>query len=328
MTPLRWGILGTGRMARAFATDLRLLSGMEVAGVASRTMESTRRFAAEFEVPRQFASGAELARCDEVDAVYIATPHSTHCALALDCLAAGRHVLCEKPLALSAAQARRMIEASHGRGLFLMEAMWTRFIPAVVRLRELIRSGIVGPIRMLLAGGAFMPEQRPGFYLFRRDLGGGILLDAGVYLVSMASMILGSPERIAALGSLTDGGIDDHEGILLSYAGGALAILHLSLRTRSPPEMTLLGGAGRIHVGAPIYCPRRLSISRPGVDDEILEFPFTGTGYRFQAEEVARCVEAGLAESPIMPLAESLHILGTMDRIRAQLGVSYPGESE
>jgi predicted dehydrogenase len=326
MPRLRWGILGTGRMARAFATDLVHLPGAELVAVGSRTMDGAERFAAEFGVPRPLGSYAALAECAGVDIVYVATPHSSHCELVLQCVGAGKHVLCEKPFALSGAQARRMIEAARARGVFLMEAMWTRFVPAVAQLRELVRAGAIGDVQMLLAGGAFIPEQRPDFYLFRRDLGGGALLDAGVYLVSMSSMLLGPPARIAVLGELSRQGIDDHEGILMSHAGGALAILHLSLRTRAAPDMTLLGSTGKIHVAAPVFCPRRLTISRPGREDEALEFPFSGTGYRFQAREAARCIGAGLGDCPVMPLDESLRILETMDSIRAQLGVVYPGE--
>lgn len=323
---VRWGILGTGRMARAFATDVALLPDAAVTAVGSRNMASATRFGEEFEIPLRLDSYAALAASDQVDAVYIATPHSLHCDNAILCMQAGKHVLCEKPFALSAAQARRMIEASRNHGVFLMEAMWTRFVPAVARLRQLLAEQKIGPVQLLLAGGGFIPEYDPDFYLFRRDLGGGVLLDAGVYLVSMASMVLGRPDRVAALGGLTDGGIDDHDGIVLSHTAGPLAMLHVSLRTRASPDLTLLGSRGRIHAAPPIFCPRRLTVIVSGAAEEVLDFPFAGSGYRFQAAEAARCIHTGLRESSVMPQQETLQIMSTLDLIRSQLGVTYPGE--
>jgi predicted dehydrogenase len=323
---LRWGILGTGRMARAFARDLKLLPDARLMAVGSRRPDSARHFGDEFQVPLRFGSYDELAASDQVDAIYVASPPSLHCEHALLCMQSGKHVLCEKPFALSAAQARRMIRASEAHGVFLMEAMWTRFIPAVVQLRRLLAEQKIGAVQLLLAGGGFIPEPDPDFYLFRRDLGGGVLLDAGVYLVSMASMVLGPPDRIAALGGLAGSGIDDHEGVLLSHATGPLAVLHVSLRTRAAPDLTLLGSKGRIHVAAPIFCPRRLTVTESGAEEDLLEFPFEGSGYRFQTAEVAHCIRDGRRESAIMSQAETLQIMTTLDRIRGQLGVSYPGE--
>jgi len=323
---LRWGILGTGRMARAFARDLKLLPDARLLGVGSRSRDSAQRFGDEFQLPLRFGSYGELASSAQVDVIYVATPPSLHCENALLCMQSGKHVLCEKPFALSAAQARHMIDASEAHGVFLMEAMWTRFIPAVVQLRRLVAEQKIGALQLLLAGGGFIPEPDPEFYLFRRDLGGGVLLDAGVYLVSMASMVLGAPDRIVALGGLAGSGIDDHEGVLLSHAAGPLAMLHVSLRTRAAPELTLLGSKGRIHVAPPIFCPRRLDVTVSGAEEEVMEFPFAGSGYRFQAAEVAHCIRDGRRESMVMSHAESWQIMATLDRIRGQLGVVYPGE--
>lgn len=323
---LRWGIVGTGRMAHAFAVDLALLPDARVTAVASRSLDGARRFGAEIGAGHCFDSCAALAASAAVDIVYIATPHALHCGQALECIEAGKPVLCEKPFALSAAQAQRMVDAARRRDVFLMEALWTRFIPAVVHLRERLAADAIGPVQLLLAGGAFIPEPDPGFYLFRRELGGGVLLDAGVYLLNLASMILGAPASVQAAGTVTAAGIDDHEGILLGHGDGSLALLHVSLRARAAPDMTLLGARGRIHVAAPIFSPRRLAITVTGTAEELLDFPFEGSGYRFQAAEAARCIRAGQSESPIMPHAETLQIMKTMDTVRAQLGVTYPGE--
>lgn len=323
---LRWGIVGTGRMARAFAADLALLPDARVTAVASRTPDKARAFGAEFGAAHHFDSAAALAASGTADIAYIATPHALHCADTLACIEAGMPVLCEKPFALSAAQAGRMVDAARRRGVFLMEALWTRFVPAVVHLRERLAADAIGPVQLLLAGGAFIPEPDPDFYLFRRDLGGGVLLDAGVYLLNMASMILGAPASVQAAGNVTNTGIDDHDGILLGHAGGGLALLHVSLRARAAPDMTLLGTRGRIHVAAPIFCPRRLTFALAGAPEDVREFPFDGSGYRFQAAEAARCMRAGLVESPVMTHAETLQIMATLDAVRGQLGVTYPGE--
>ncbi|MGI9260473.1 MAG: Gfo/Idh/MocA family protein, partial [Woeseiaceae bacterium] len=191
---LNIGILGTGRMAHAFATGIRETDKATLVAVGSRNAETAKQFADEFGIIAAHAGYAALAGDPNVDLVYVASPHSLHSEHCLMCLDAGKAVLCEKPFSINAQEARAVIERARKQQLFLMEAMWTRFIPAVCRLRELLEAGAIGETKLLVAGGAYMPEFDPDFYLFRPDLGGGVLLDAGVYLVSIASMIFGAPE--------------------------------------------------------------------------------------------------------------------------------------
>ena len=328
MKPLRFGILGTGRMAAAFAAELQRLApaGIAVAAVGSRTQGAAERFAAILDIKRAHGSYAALAADPEIDVVYVATPHSCHEAHTLLCLTSGKHVLCEKPFALNAAQARRMIDCARVQRRFLMEAMWTRFLPAVTALRAQTAQGVLGALQLIVGGGAFVPDSQPDHYLLQHGLGGGVLLDAGVYLVSFANGLLGSPTRVLASGVLGSSGVDEQDVWLAEYATGARAVLYVSLRTRRPPDLEILGDAGRILVHAPIFCPTRLTLSRPGSADVLQDYPLQGSGYRYEALEVQRCIREERLESEALPLAETLAVMVTMDEIRGQLGLRYTNE--
>jgi len=323
---LRLGILGTGRIAHDFASGLRDARSVELSAIGSRSQETADRFAAEFDVPQSFSSYEALAAESDVDVIYIATPHAMHRDNSLLCLDAGKGVICEKPFAINAREAKDVIERAREQRLFLMEAMWTRYIPAIVTLRQLLADDAIGNVQLMIAGGAFMPAFDPDFYLFDRNLGGGVLLDAGVYLVSMASMVFGTPKKISAVGSIGATGVDEHDAILLEHDNGAIANLYVSLRAKASPELTVLGDRGRIRVHAPVFAPRQLTVSIDGEPDEVREFPFAGNGYQFEALEAARCIGSGLTESEVMRLDETLGIMQTMDEIRRQLGVTYPME--
>ncbi|MCP4299758.1 MAG: Gfo/Idh/MocA family oxidoreductase [Gammaproteobacteria bacterium] len=321
------GILGTGRIARLFANGLRETDNARLVAVGSRAADTAKRFADDFGVDTAHASYEALAGDPDVDLIYIASPHSLHSEHCLMCLDAGKAVLCEKPFAINAQEARAMIERAGQQQLFLMEAMWTRFIPAVCRLRELLDAGVIGDVNLLVAGGAYMPEFDPDFYLFRPDLGGGALLDAGVYLVSMASMVFGAPELTLATGTVSDLGIDDNDAILLRHGDGAIASLYVSLKAKAPPDVTIYGDRGRIYVHPPVFVPAKLTVSVDGKADELIELPVAGNGYHYQVEEIARCMNAGKKQSVIMPLDETLQIMETMDEVRRQLGLCYPMEN-
>ena len=323
---VRLGILGTGNMAHEFARGLQHAGNVELTAVGSRSQESAERFAREFAVPKPYSEYAALADDPELDIVYISTPHSCHAENSLMCLDAGKAVICEKPFAINAAEASLMIEKARAKGLFLMEAMWSRYLPSIIKLNELLAGNTIGNVQLMIAGGAFMPAFDPDAYLFRPDLGGGVLLDAGVYLVSMASMVFGSPGRILAAGGFAECGVDDHDAILLQHDSGAIASLYVSLRASSSPDITLLGDRGKIYVHAPVFAPPKLTVSITGTEDEVLCLPFAGNGYQFQAIEAAKCIMAGETESSCMPLDETLAIMQTMDEIRRQFGLKYPME--
>ena len=321
-----WGILGTGRIAKAFATGLQEVNNAELFAVGSRNQVSADQFADEFQIPQRYANYKEVTQDSNVDVIYIATPHSLHKDNAIMCIESGKAVLCEKPFTINASEAETVINLARDRELFLMEAMWTRYIPAIVKLKELLSDKLIGDIQIMLAGGAFMPEFDPDFYLFNRDLGGGVLLDAGVYLVSMASMLFGPPEKIMATARIGKTGVDEHDAYILEHQDGAIANLHVSLRAQSSPDITLMGDKGKIYVHPPLFCPRKITVSLYGQNDREIELPFNSNGYQFEAIEVNRCLLEGKTESKIMPLHETLEIMRTMDKIRKQIGLHYPME--
>jgi len=322
----RWGILGTGAIARKFATGVAALEDQELVAVGSRTQAAADRFANEFDIPRRHAAYAELAADPTVDALYIATPHSLHKECTLLGLQHGKHVLCEKPFALNARQAAEMIALARQRGLFLMEAMWSRFLPVMVETRRLIASGAIGQVRMVQADFGFRATFNPAHRLFDPALGGGALLDVGIYPVSLAHMILGTPNRIAALAELSPTGVDQQTGILLGFPGGELAVLSTAVTTNTPQEALIMGTDGWIHVDRPWWISRSLTLQRAGEEPQVIDLPFFGNGYTHEAAEVAACVRAGKLESDVMSLDETLAIMQSLDAIRTQLGVQYPSE--
>ena len=260
MTPLtspkiRWGILSTGKIAQSFVQGLRHLPDAEVAAVGSRTEEAAARFADRFGIPRRHGSYAALAEDPDVDAIYVATPHNLHAENTLLCLEAGKAVLCEKPFALNAAQAERMISAARAKNIFLMEAMWTRFLPAAIELKRLLSEGAVGEPRMMEASFGFPAPFNPAGRLFNPELGGGALLDLGIYPLSMAYFLFGKPCRMAGMADLGKTGVDERAGIVLGFPRGQIAVLHFSLVADLPTDLTVMGSEGRIRAHAPIFRP-------------------------------------------------------------------------
>ena len=322
----KWGIIGTGNIAHVFARGLQALPDAALHAVGSRSQESADKFGDEFGLARRYASYEDVANDPDVDAIYISTPHHLHRDNTLLCLAAGKPVLCEKPFAINAAQAAEMIDAARAKRVFLMEAMWTRFLPIIVRARELVAEGAIGEVRMLQADFGFRTQVNPQGRLFNPDYGGGALLDVGVYTVSFASALFGAPSRIAGLAHLGETKVDEQGAMILGYPGGELAVLSTAIRTNTPQEAAIIGTEGSIRIHAPWWASKTLTLRLPKQDDQVIELPFEGNGYIHEAAEVARCIRAGKLESDIMPLDETLSIMQTLDRIRAVWGLRYPME--
>jgi predicted dehydrogenase len=323
--PVRWGILATGGIARAFAQDLALQPGCEVVAVGSRSRASAEAFGDEFGVPHRHASYQALVDDPDVDVVYVATPHPGHHGATLLAISAGKAALVEKPFAMDAAQAREMLDAARERGTFLMEAMWTRFLPHIARVREILAAGTLGDVVYLTAehGQWFAPDPR--FRLFAPDLGGGALLDLGIYPISFASLVLGGPARITAVSDRAFTGVDATTSMIFQYEGGAHAVLTTTLRAASGNPAAVYGTAARIEIDGWFYTPTTFRvIARDGAELERFDQPYAGRGLRGEAAEVGRCLRAGLLESPLMPLDETYTIMQAMDEIRRQIGVSYP----
>ncbi len=323
---IRWGILGTGNIAHQFARGLAALADAKLVAVGSRSQSAANAFGDELGVERRHPTYEDLARDPGVDAIYISTPHPFHKANSLLCLEAGKAVLCEKPFAINAREAEEVIRYARRHRRFLMEAMWTRFLPVLVRTRELLARHAIGEVRMLTADFGFRTSFDPRGRLFDPALGGGALLDVGVYSVALASMVLGAPIQIATLAHLGETGVDEQSGTVLGFAGGALALLSSAVRANTPQQVVISGTEGSITLHSPWWKGDKLTLVRSGKQPEQIDLPYTGNGYNYEAAEVARCLREGKLESDVMPLDETIAIMKTMDQIRAQWGLKYPME--
>lgn len=324
----RWGILGTGNIAKQFARGLRHAPGAELIAVGSRAQASADRFGDEFGVPKRHASDDGLMHDPDVEVIYIATPHTLHYENTMLCLEAGKHVLCEKPFAINANQAYDMIRAARYHKRFLMEAMWTRFIPAMVKIKEMIAAGVIGDVRMVTADFGYRADFDSDSRLFDPALGGGGLLDVGIYPISLASMLWGTPDSITAKAHLGATGVDEQIALIFQYGGGQLAQLSAATRTQTPQEAWIMGTEGCIHIAPEWWHPVGFTLIQPGRTPQRFDLPFEGNGYQFEAIEVAWALRAGELESPVMPLDESLVIMRMMDTARAQIGLRYPADDE
>ncbi len=324
--PIRWGILSTGKIAGKFAEGLSVLPDAELAAVGSRTADAAHAFADRFNISRRHASYEDLANDPEVDAIYVATPHSLHRENSLLCLDAGRAVLCEKPFAINRREAEEVVAAAREKGIFLMEAMWTRFLPIMGRVREWLADGAIGEARMVTADFGYRSDVNPEGRLFNPNLGGGALLDIGVYTVSFASMVFGgSPSQVSGLADIGETGVDEQAGVVLGYPRGQLAVLSCAVRTRTPHAAQIFGTDGSIRIHPPFWHATTATLTTGG-SEETLKLPYKGNGYNCEAAEVMRCLREGKRESDTMPLDETLSVMETLDRIRAQWGLKYPME--
>jgi predicted dehydrogenase len=314
--PLRWGVMGTGGIAASFAADLALTRSARITAVGSRRIDTAERFGERFDVPHRHGDYEALVLDPEVDVVYVATPAPLHLDGARLALRAGKPVLVEKPFTTDAAQAREMVALARSEGLFLMEAMWTRFLPHIVQIRELLADGALGPIVSITADhGQHFTD--PGHRLFAPELGGGALLDLGVYPVSFASMVMGPPERVMSIVTPALSGVDAQTSMLFGYSTGAHALLTCTLSAKSPTRAAIVGTDARIEIDGDFYTPTSFTLIPREGDQRRFEGSHEGRGLRHQADEVARCLRLGLLESPAMPLDESVSIMETLDAIRS-----------
>jgi predicted dehydrogenase len=323
--PINWGILATGGIATRFAADLAHVPGARLAAVGSRSEGSARAFAqAQQHVHggvRAHGSWESLAADPDVDVIYVATPHSHHFPAGLLCLRAGKAMLVEKPFTLDLGQAADLVSVARESGLFLMEAMWTRTLPAVVKLRELVADGAIGEVTSVHAQFASYSEFPPEHRMRDRALGGGALLDIGVYPVAFAQLFLGEASQVRAWAALHPEGTDANTGIVLGFDSGAIATLHCGVRGTTW-SATVVGTKGRVEL-ASVFDPRTFILHRDGVDAQVFDAPIVGSGLNYQAVEVVRCLRAGLTESPLVPLRDTLATMRTLDAIRSQIGVHY-----
>ncbi|MCE6994195.1 Gfo/Idh/MocA family oxidoreductase [Saccharothrix sp. S26] len=314
---LRWGVVATGGIADVVTGDLRLLPDVEVLAVSSRALPKAEAFAAKHQIPRAYGDYADLLADPDVDVVYVATPHVQHHVVTRAALEAGKHVLCEKPATLTLAELQDVVDLARERGLFFMEAIWTRFNPLIVRMSELIAEGAIGEVRSVHADFGFALDYDPAHRLWNRALGGGSLFDLGIYPVSFAHLVLGEPETVHAHGRMV-GGVDAEIGMLLGYAGGAHALLGSSLVSPLRSGAVVYGTRGLVELPEAVYNPSRIVVN--GVEHRHEQ---EGAGYVPQLREVVNRVLAGETESPSMTPAESLAILRTLTRAAERVGLSY-----
>ncbi len=323
---IRWGIIGPGGIAKKFATGLTVVPDAELVAVGSRTQANADKFGDEFNIPRRYASYEQLAEDPEVDAVYVATPHPFHKENTLLCLKNGKAVLCEKPFTINLKEATEVVNFAREKGILLVEAMWTRYIPAMVKVRELIAQGAIGEVRMITSDFGFRAGFDPKSRAFDPALGGGGMLDVGIYCLSLSSMIFGNASRVTGMAHLGETNVDEQAAVILGYDKGKLSLFSTAVRTNTPMEAFILGTEGRIKIHSLFWKPTKLTLTVYGKEETDIDVPHEGNGYNYEAIEVGNCLRAGKLESDVMPLDETLAIMKTMDEIRAQWGLKYPME--
>lgn len=324
---IRWGILGTGVIAGKFAEGLQALPDAVIAAVGSRSIESADAFGDRFAISHRHSSYEALIKDPEVDVIYVATPHPMHFENAAMALEAGKAVLCEKPITLNAEDTAALAEVAKKCDGFLMEAMWTRFLPAVIQAKEWLDEGAIGDLRMVRACFGFRAELEESHRLLNPALGGGSLLDVGVYPIALAHWLFGAAPS-EAMGLATKGatGVDEQAAYVLQFPGGGLAWLASAVLTETPQDATLMGTEGMIHIETPFWAATTVRLEKPGEAIVRKELPHLGNGYSHEAAHVMDCLRQGLKESPVMPLRDSIAIMETCDNLRKRWGIRYPGE--
>ncbi len=320
---IRWGVIGPGGIAARFAEAMTMVGDGRIVAVSSRRLDRAEAFASQYGVDRSYEGLDDFLADDAIDAVYVATPHSRHEADTLAAVAAGKHVLVEKAFALDAAQAQRMVDAARVAGVFLMEALWSRFLPSYVRLRELLDARVIGDPLLVEGDFGFRVPVDPASRLFDLAQGGGALLDLGIYPLQLCTFVLGLPTRVVADGVVGETGADEVVTALLHHGGGGLGVIKASTRVPMSCTARIAGTEGWIEIPAFMHCPTSLTVARHGAR-EVLDLGFDGDGLRFEIEEVHRCLSEGRRESTVMPLDESVALMAVLDDIRRQVGVVYP----
>ncbi|MCU1569905.1 MAG: gfo/Idh/MocA family oxidoreductase [Naasia sp.] len=322
-----WGILATGGIAKAFTRDLAV-AGLTAVAVGSRSQESADAFGQEFGVPHRHPSYEALVQDPDVDIVYIATPHPGHAEAALLALEAGKHVLIEKPFTVNADEARKVTSLAAEKNLLVLEAMWPRFLPHMIRLHEILDDGTLGDVRTVIADHNQDLPKDPKHRINNPDLGGGALLDLGIYPVSFAVDMLGAPTRVSAMASFTATGVDRQTAILLEHEGGRQSLLHTALDTKGPNTASVIGTLGRVDIDSVWYSPTSFTVyDNTGGMVERYESSIEGRGMQYEALEAERLIRAGEIASPRLSPAESVAIMDVLDDIRSQIGLRYPGEA-
>jgi dihydrodiol dehydrogenase / D-xylose 1-dehydrogenase (NADP) len=325
-TPIRWGIIGTGWIAGKFVEGVSVLSDAKIKAVASRTSQRAQEFAGRHHIETAYGTYEELARDPDIDVIYVATPHPYHCENTLLCLDHGKAVLCEKPIAMNESEVLRMIAKARERNVFLMEALWTRFLPSITKTMELIASGALGEVRHIKSDFGVWREFDPLNRAFNKELGGGSLLDIGIYPLFLTLLLWGEPDTISAVADVGSTAVDESLALTLKYNDGRIATLFSSFTVNSTVETHICGTKGRLKLNRWWFCPVTLELTKGEGDTVAIDPHAVGNGYNYEAEEVGRCLRFGAKESDFLPLSFSLRLARLMDRIRKEIGLVYPAD--
>lgn len=324
---MRWGIASTGEIARSMARAFLLAEHSNLLAVSSRAQKRADEFAREHHVPRAYGSLEAMLDDAEVDIVYVAGPHSTHFDYAEKALGAGKHVLCEKAFTINAPQAEKLIDMARKRKLFLMEAMWMRFFPVMEAIRSMMRGGEFGSIRYVAAEFCLHMPYNPKHRLFNPELGGGALLDLGVYPLSFAQMVLGRFDEVQGACVKDSNGVDVFSSMSLRSVSGGIASLSTGFTIRTPCGAHIYGDDAEAFIPENFFNPHRLIIRREGKDDREMEFPIEGDGHIYEIRHIEECIASDKTESPLMTLDDSLEIMRTTDKLRRLWNFLYPEEN-
>ncbi len=319
-----WGIIGPGRIAHKFALGLKAAPGAKLFAIASRSTQRAETFARQYQAERFYGNYRSLAADPEVDIIYIATPHSAHYENTLMCLEEGKPVLCEKPFTINAKQLHHLVEVARNNKVFLMEAFWTRFLPTIIKTLEIRDSGTMADIKAVHADFGFLADFDPQWRLFNPALGGGALLDIGVYPVFLSLLMMGKPDKLKAISSFSATGVDESTSIIFKHENGNMANLTCTVKANTPIQADIIFEKGRIRINTKWIAPSSLTLVKEDGSKEEITFIEKGNGYQYQAIECMRCLDTGLTESPLMSLDFSLSLMELMDQIRKECGIVYP----
>ncbi len=322
----RWGIIGTGNIATQFATCLKVCDNAVLQAVGSRSQGSADTFGDTFEVPTRHATYDALVNDPDVDIVYVSTPHALHKESSIACLRAGKAVLSEKPFTLNVADSQAVFDVAKETGLFLMEGMWTRFFPVIKQVEDWIAEGAIGPVRMVRADFGYWMDYKKRDWLWDLDLGGGSLMDVGIYSITLASIAFGeAPKSIQGQARIGERGVDEQAAFVLGYDSG-VATLSSAIRSKTDWDAYIYGEDGVIKIHDRFWQPHKATLTPREGNEKTVEIPLESLGFEYEIREVMRCLDEGLTECPTMPHAKTLEIMGIMDTLRQQWGLRYTGE--
>lgn len=319
---IKWGIIGPGKIANKFAADLAISNDSVLYGVASRDLDKAKAFGDKYGATKYYSSYEQLAEDPEIDVIYIATPHVFHYENTMMCLKKGKAVLCEKPMGINANQVEEMLQEAAKQQVFLMEAIWTRFIPATEKMLALLEQNAIGDVLFVHADFGFKGDGNPEGRLLNKKLGGGSLLDIGIYPIYLSLLVLGLPTEIKALARMTATEVDSYCSMLFNYSNDSKAILESTIEAKTPTEACIYGTEGTIKLHSRFHHANKITLTKNG-EDEVFNIGYEGNGYFHEIEEVNNCLIQGLTQSSKLPLRLSLDLIKIIDRVKNEIGLNY-----